>query len=222
MKLRKWHLITIGSLIAIIVFAVAIYALKTPTDFDYDPNAADLIFDFLDKWASAGAPAIMLIGIAVALIIGIMSLRQTLDMQKREHRLRLLNEIVKWATDVFSCGTEQSFQEGEAIVRRYSYDQLDDLIANFQAIAVNSQHLSQIAVSFPSLAEEVKQLKELVEEHLALLAEKQVTVSDLMTFADRPAVDSHLKELHDHKHKLKTGAIEVLKKAGEIRTGELF
>jgi hypothetical protein len=81
-------------------FAVLIYILKTPTDFGFTPNTADLIFDFLDKWASAGAPALTLLAIIVALGIGVAGILQTRNIQRTEQQQRLLKEIEGWAKEV--------------------------------------------------------------------------------------------------------------------------
>ena len=99
MNLKKWHLILIA--IIAIGFALFIYALITPRPPEYTIHTiAQLVFDFLDKWASAGAPAIMLISIIVALYIGIKSLRQSENIQQSERKQRLLKEIEEWAKEV--------------------------------------------------------------------------------------------------------------------------
>jgi len=106
MKRWKWYLISGTSvLVVLLIFAVIVYINMTPT-LGKDANTADKIFDFLDKWASVGAPAIILIGIVVALAIGIMSLRQTREVQERQFKHTLLSEIIKWAIDIVECGAD--------------------------------------------------------------------------------------------------------------------
>ena len=46
------------------------------------------------------------IAIVVALILGIRSIRETRNIQKREFRHRLLNEITEWATKVINWRSE--------------------------------------------------------------------------------------------------------------------
>lgn len=102
MNVKTRHLILIGVLVIILAlgFAVLIYILKTPTDFGFTPNTADLIFDFLDKWASAGAPPLTLLAIIVALGIGVAGILQTRNIQRTEQQQRLLKEIEGWAKEV--------------------------------------------------------------------------------------------------------------------------
>lgn len=77
--LRRWTLryvilaVCLGAA-ALLALALIVYIFKTPTDFGYTPNNWDLIFDFLDKWASAGTPAMTLLVVAVALGIGVATL----------------------------------------------------------------------------------------------------------------------------------------------------
>ncbi len=99
MNLKKWHLIL--TTIIVIGFALVIYILITPRPPEYTIHTiAQLVFDFFDKWASAGAPAIMLLSIIVALYIGIRSLRQSENIQQSERKQRLLKEIEEWAKEV--------------------------------------------------------------------------------------------------------------------------
>jgi hypothetical protein len=103
MKLKKWHRILIGVFAVIVVlgFAVVVYMFKTPSpDLPTNANFFDKVFNFLDDWASAGAPVITLLAIIVSLIIGIKSLRQTKNIQQNETNQRLLKEIEEWAKGV--------------------------------------------------------------------------------------------------------------------------
>lgn len=63
------------------------------------------------KWASAGAPAIMLLGIIVALYIGIKSLRQSENIRQSERKQRLLKEIEEWAKELIRFTKEYEKQE---------------------------------------------------------------------------------------------------------------
>ena len=52
---------------------------------------------------------ITLAAVVVALAIGVVSLVQTQNLQKRERKERLLNEIIEWATDVGKRGSDLDF-----------------------------------------------------------------------------------------------------------------
>ncbi len=86
----------------LLVLAVIVYINMTPT-LGKDATNADKIFDFLDKWASAGTPAIMLLAILVALAVGLAGIRETRSIQRNEQKRRLLDEIKKWALDLQSA-----------------------------------------------------------------------------------------------------------------------
>lgn len=112
MKSKKQQFIAIITTgVLILGFAITIYVLKTPPDLGPNANLADRVFDFLDQWASAGAPAILLLAILASLYIGIKSLRHTENIQKQEQRYRLLNEIIEWAEGLTSCHYSLKRQE---------------------------------------------------------------------------------------------------------------
>lgn len=83
----------------ILGFAVTVYVFMTPS-LPPHANMADRIFNFLEKWASAGGPAITLIGIIAALYMGFRSLRQTRDIQQGERKQRQIKEIEEWVKEV--------------------------------------------------------------------------------------------------------------------------
>ena len=100
MKRWKWYLISGASvLVALLIFAVIVYINMTPT-LGKDATNADKIFDFLDKWASAGAPAMTLLAVAAALGIGVASILQTRNIQQSERKQRLVKEIEEWAKEL--------------------------------------------------------------------------------------------------------------------------
>lgn len=128
MKLRlkryKWYLIGGTSFLAVLlVLAVIVYINMTPT-LGKDATNADKIFDFLDKWASAGAPAIMLLAILVALCVGLAGIRETRNIQKREQRQRLLDEITQWGIELQTASLEidntQHLSRNAFVLTRYA------------------------------------------------------------------------------------------------------
>ncbi len=101
--MKKVHLILIGIIIfiAIIGLAIAVYVLKTPSpDLPTNANFFDKVFNFLDEWASAGAPAMMLLAVIVALGIGVATILQTNSIQKKRYKYEQLKEIANWAISI--------------------------------------------------------------------------------------------------------------------------
>lgn len=120
-------------------FALAVYILITPRPPQYTIHTiAQLVFDFLDKWASAGAPAIMLLSIIVALYIGLRSLRQSERIQRSERKQRLLKEIEEWAKDVVRFIDEYERGDGTRSLWhsiKWRWQMLKATKANMQEIA---------------------------------------------------------------------------------------
>ena len=57
-----------------------------------------------------------LLAVIVALYIGVSSIRQTRDIQKRERKERLLNEIIEWAEKVCRIRDERPLPKIEEIL----------------------------------------------------------------------------------------------------------
>ncbi len=60
-------------------------------------------------WIIAGVIASFLVAV-VALGLGVSSFIQTKNLQKKERRERLLNEIIEWATDIICLDIDRSYQ----------------------------------------------------------------------------------------------------------------
>jgi len=135
---EHWRIILIVT-IPLFTFVISVYVFKTHPEPEYPQNAADWIFNFLDEWASAGAPAITLIAVAVALYIGIKSLRQTENMQKREQKHRLLNETNDWAeeaielVDRFQRGFREPDMFDRKLILRAKTMGIESVLSKFSA-----------------------------------------------------------------------------------------
>lgn len=114
-NMRIWRCIKIKHILYFLLliillcvgFAIADYWLKTPTYFKYQPNIWDKLYDFFDKWASAGAPAMTLLAVIVALGIGLASIVQTRNIQIDESKRRMSSEMLDWAIGIIKCESEQ-------------------------------------------------------------------------------------------------------------------
>jgi len=170
MKLKKWQWALVGIIpVGIISLAVAVYLLKTPTQFPGTPNFWDLAFDFLDKWASAGAPAMTLFAVLVALWIGISGIRETRNIQRKERNERLLNEVRDWALEV-----------AESAVKRQTRitSELWETKLKYKFVRAKSKYASEAAnLSFSDLSPSIRDVTEKLDqaiEAITSIIEKRV------------------------------------------------
>lgn len=207
MKRWKWYLISGASiLVALLIFAVIVYINMTPT-LGKDANIADKIFDFLDKWASAGGPAIMLIAIAVALGIGLAGILQTRNMQRNEQKRRLLSEIIEWALDIARCGVERDI---EALwdTRDREYSVLDQMTNTFRGLLRRSRYISKIILpSWHSLRDPVEEMR----------GELEVQIEYLTKYAKDPT-ESKFKTVENHRGTVNRLASKIIDEACQILT----
>ncbi len=181
MKRNKWYpIIIVGTTVLFVLsvgFAVLVYISKTPTNFGYSPNVWDFIYDFLDKWASAGAPAMTLLAVAAALGIGLAGILQTRNIQKNEFKLKLLAEIVKWAESILNDGAvENMMQLAEAIqeAKTTASINIDEWKRVSQERAGTIQYITEIASCFDKpLKDAVERLVTDLETYVRTLKNEQ-------------------------------------------------
>jgi len=177
-------------------------------------NIAFLIFDFLDKWASAGAPAITLIAVTAALYIGIKSLRQTENIQKQERKHRLLNEIIEWAVDILECGRVPDMLYEMRVKDVSKPEELGSVIADdiryrFNSIKARSSYIGKIVLSFgQDLQTAVKVTTEALDRQIELL--KQMPDGKVNPTA-----------VGDHRKILDQSANKVIEEAAKIKTRDI-
>jgi len=168
-------------------FAIGVYVLKTPTNFGYPPNNWDLIYDFLDKWASAGAPAITLFAVAVALGIGVANIIQTKGIQTNEYKQKLLGEIIDWAIGIVTCESEPEvpilpalelqsaeMEQAKAAVQHINAVATANLARRYQALDGRSKFIESIAKKLDrkfgvNLEALVNSVANKLDEHLGML-----------------------------------------------------
>lgn len=176
MKLKKWQWVLVGIIpVGIIGLAVAVYLLKTPTQFPGTPNFWDLVFDFLDKWASAGAPVITLLAVFIALWIGISGIRETRNIQRKERDERLLNEVRDWALEV-----------AESAVKRQTRipQKLWETKLKYKFVRAKSKYALEVAnLSFSDLSPSIRDVTEKLDQAIEVITgiiEKRANGQDLL------------------------------------------
>jgi len=162
MKLKRWQWV-LASIIPVVVIglAITVYLLKTPTQFSSTPNFWDLVFDFLDKWASAGAPVMTLLAVLIALWIGISNIRATRDIQNKERNERLLNEVRDWALEA-----------AESAVKRQTRVQsnLWETKLKYKFVMAKSKYALAVAnLSFNELSPSIREVAEKLDQAIEVI-----------------------------------------------------
>ena len=217
---RYWLviLIIVSTFIIILGFAIGVYIFKMPTDFVFTPNTADIIFDFLDKWASAGAPAIMLIGILVALGIGLVSIRQTRNIRQREYRHRLLSEIVDWAVNVSKSAFEKGVLDTSTTITPaeasgFVTEQVEQW-GTFRVARGHGEYIRKIASEIDAeLAKYVDELIDALRQQIKELYEYKRT--PLLVY-DPSAMAELAKKLATNNDQLYDSANNIMTRAAEL------
>jgi hypothetical protein len=102
------------TIIILVIVGIIIFHDKHHS-YAYRPNIADNIYNFLNEWASAFAPALTVLGIVVALIMSYLVLQQTQELQKKEHKEKLLTEIINWLLNIQKSSLEIEIPEIEKL-----------------------------------------------------------------------------------------------------------
>jgi hypothetical protein len=131
--------------------------------------------------------------ILVALGLGVANIVQTKQIQEREKRERLLNEIIEWAIDVCRCGLKpfplptSKMAESKAGIELYLTSILMELLLEYESISGRTEYLKRIALNFGgnlqstvhSLAEVVGVRTKLIEEQIDILNGKRIDISGM-------------------------------------------
>lgn len=201
--------------ILLIIIGIIIFCFKHHS-YTYSPNIADNIYNFLNEWALAIAPALTFLGIAAALYMSFRSLNQTKEIQEKEKRERLLKEIIEWAIDISKCGVEASFRDIMEITNIEANAipfaaHIAELSLRFKAMSGNNQYISKIASTFGQVLQKV--VGELTKEitfHIELL--NQCTHNAFTESRDESAA-----KVNEHKLILYQSVNKVIEEAAKIK-----
>ncbi len=238
MKVKKWYIILIGSFIVLVLgLAVIVYIFKTPTDFGYAPNTLDLIFDFLDKWASAGAPAITLLAVIVALGIGVISIIQIRKLHESRYKEDIFDSILDWIQNIFECeikatsvdmqvvtiGLDSTFLAGLATGVRWREAQKAYTMILSKGITLREMFNNRnepIPKAIDKLLDVLTKLVGIHDKYEKLLGVKPLDTSKLIDLTEKHDKESGAlaKDIVDALENLRT---EVLKEKHKIRTIKL-
>ncbi len=177
--------------------------------------------------ASAG---LTLVAIIVALILGVQSIRETRNIQKREFRHRLLNEIAEWATKVINWRSENRTATREMAKvevgdvkssQRLFHAHIAEIQDFFSAITEPIKYIRKVAFKYQQgLPEDIQKLMDGLKVYTDFLETwKHKLVSDITkAMSDIDADAATADKLAEQVVK---SADVVLEKVAIIKTGEI-
>lgn len=162
--------------------------------------------------------------VVVSLILGVKALRQTRDLQDRERRQMLLNEIVEWAIAVLQCGTPSSPKDLIDLpvekVRAWFHTQMIEGRNRYLAQAARAVYIIQIGSSFKEtkLSEQIvtasKNLSKYIERFNALL----LTSDSDDTLEGKTKAQNSFSELLKEESELRRSLVDVVSEAVRVMT----
>ena len=226
---KNWQFIAVIAIVFFILLAIAIliYIKKAPTNFGegYTPNLADKIYDFLDKWASAGAPAITLIGILVALCVGVAGIIQTRIFQENERKHELLNEIIEWAEKVTDWRSinkkiykDTVFMQGGQDKEKLLYIHIIEVKEYLRGLNAKSQYITTISKIFESnLNDALCKLTSELNEYIEFLESWQHDKAEAINKNISDKKDN-VDKAEEHENILDNAANRVIHTAARIKS----
>ncbi len=100
-------------------------------------------------WINFGAVIAIVFSAIVALSLGVSSLIQTRNMQKREYRDRLLNEITEWAMDIVRSMPETILPNLDMIIQKEKKEVISPIFfglwLKLEAVNAKNKYIQKIA-----------------------------------------------------------------------------
>lgn len=120
----------------------------------------------ISDWFNLVSTILLLGGIGVSLFLGLRSLNQTNNIQKKELRQRLLNEIADWAIRVISWRSEDKgvFRDMARIEdvrqsKRFVHARIAEVLDFFSTVTGLNTYVNKVALTFQQgLPEDIHQL----------------------------------------------------------------
>lgn len=171
---------------------------------------------------------ILVVAVIVSLVIGILSLRQTKNIQDKqirhveetrlkEHRQKLINEIIAWATEVGKCGLGRDFSIiGMADAKNpllYFSNYIADLAAAYEAINVRSRYIQSVTSNFKhGLKNDTDELVIKLKSHIEFL--------DGLSATDISKWEEIVKRIGESRRQLAESSFKLIEEATKIKTEE--
>ena len=154
----------------------------------------------IGDWITLGA-------VIVALGIGVASILHTRSLQKREHKDRLLNEIIEWAEDVAdNAALGHRGLPSKLTANTEWTDYLHNLFHRYHKALVRSEQIKEIALTFGG---------ELYSSFMTVNQMTLDTSTDIIEYGKRKVT---IEKLEPSETQLCESAVNLLKEATKIKT----
>lgn len=168
--------------------------------------------------------------VIVSLLLGIRSLRQTRYIQENERKQRLLNEIIKWASDVMSCDKSEYLvdvlkaKDFES-ASKFMYSDVSRIKGEYITIGARSLYAAGVAEALreKKLYSAISHLIGNVTEEIKLLDECQATIERAVANAefDKTNVNAAFDNLTEYRKELHKSVYEVIREAVKIKARDI-
>jgi len=171
------------------------------------------------NWSAFSALATLVLALAA-----FWSIRENRRIRDEDRKERLLNEIIEWAVDIATCGSEKKFTDMTSIK---DVDQLflfnrafaAELMLSFEAMIGKSQYISKVALTFGQDFE--KTVEELIRDlklHVDLLDQYQQILADKTGDTLLDKIASTVKKIGEHNLQLGKSTNRVIEEAVKIKS----
>lgn len=185
----------------------------------------------LGNWITLASTLILLTGIIVSLYLGTKSIHLTRTSQIREHRIRLLKEVIDWVIDVDTCGLsdttafEMSKEKNEVTRLRMLYASTVELELAFIAKMKKGAYILRIAALFDvGLERSISKLIDDIDTHINNLRIQMEAIQKVINKYDYDTRISFLSVLdtsNDHIRDMENSIENVLHLASSIQGKEI-
>lgn len=181
-------------------------------------------------WISAVSAGITLIALLVAFFLGIQSIRETRNIQRREFKQRLLNDINDWATKVINWRLENRTAAATMATipdvrqsQRYMHAHLggiQDFFTSITGLNINVTKISQIFQQ--GLPEDIQRLINDLNTYIDYLQKWQkriyIDIGKDPAIIDTDSIDKDSQKADELAQQAAKSAGIVLEKVADIKT----
>ena len=152
-----------------------------------------------------------LVAVVVALGMGVMSLRQTRNIQRRQYQLGQLDELITWAMDIARCEDEAAIPpiipwfknpdpDGIALMRIERKKGMHTLMLAYQAINTKSRYVGTVSSEFDvDLQTATAKVGEVLANHIDLIR----------GFLEKGSAKEREEKIVEHRRSLVTDALAL-------------
>ena len=158
----------------------------------------------ISAWINLSLAIVALIGVGVALFIGIRSIRESRNLQIIRYKIELLDKISDWLVNVQACSTEDYLPEDFYSLKQYSLSLKTTISLNLHKrgnasakVLEEGRNMLGIASFFSQdLCKAVKSLEEVLQKTYEVFIKYRVIIDDTSSDNDLTKVLTELNKKH--------------------------